>query len=202
MRRLLVVAAEELSLHAATSIALRTKPTGPVGLVMLPGRTGTLSPDEAASGVNAGRGARLPLPTPGAVRLAAQLRTAGHAATARWRLVICSPDEPEKVDDALAIIEAACGSVTALSTGVFGDSSEVSVLGCDLAVGVVPVDAPPELLSEAKVALMELGRASAVVQLAPLGLGGALPLAGICPPPEWVAALDSVSGRLTGRVDE
>ncbi len=198
MRRLLVVAAEELSLHAAASVALRTKPTGPVGLVILPGRTETLSPDEPASGINGGGGARLPLPTPGAVRLAAQLRRAGHAATARWRLVICSPDEPEKVDDALAIIEAACGSVTALPTGVYGHPSEASVIGCDLAVGVVPADAPPELLSEAEVALLELGRASAVVQLGPLGLGGALPLAGICPPPEWVAALDDVSGRLTG----
>jgi len=206
MRRILVVASKRFAFSAAASVALRTRVSGPVGLIILPLPSGT-SPESGVEAdanaavsseglVKAGSEGKLPLPTPGAARVAAQLRRAGHRATARWRLVVCRPATVEAVDDAAAIVEAACGVVTAVSAEPPSADLSVRLRACDLAVGVVPHDAPDELLKEAGQTLLAHGREVAVLKLVDPGLGRSLPLSGICPPPDWAAQLDKLDGHL------
>ena len=206
MKRILVVAAPALSLPVAASVALRTRSSGPVGLMVLPCNDGNCSdpavaPDldpqaSAASGGRPPSEGRLPLPTPGAARVAAQLRRAGHRATARWRLVICRPSSLEAVDDAAAILEAACGGVTAVSEVAEGSQNR-GLRDCELVVGVVPVDAPEGLIEEAGRSLLAHGNEAVLLRLDDPGLGGSLPVAGICPPPDWAKQLDGLDMHLT-----
>jgi hypothetical protein len=208
MKRILVVAAPALSLPVAASVALRTRSSGPVGLIMLPCSGGNCSDNvvapEADSQTSADSGfrspseGRLPLPTPGAARVAAELRRAGHRATARWRLVVCRPTSLDAVDDAAAIIEAACGTVTAVSGGLDEGVQGIPLRACDLVVGVGPSDAPTELFEAAEQSLSLHGSAVALLRLDEPGFSRSLPLAGICPPPEWTEHLDRLDAHLTG----
>ena len=185
MRRVTVIADPAIALQAASSVALRTRPAGPVGLLVL--GSSTSAQEESIKPIG-----RLPMPTPGAVRVAAQLRRAGHRATARWRLVICRPSGADQTDDAAAILEAACGCVTAVSEALMAEGDPPSLPACDLAVGVLPADAPVAALEEAEASLIKQGRSALVLELPDARFGGSLALAGICPPPEWATALDSL----------
>lgn len=185
-----MIADPAIALQAASAVALRTRPSGPVGLVVLSAVDGAEA-DSTKSSVP------LPLPTPGAVRVAAQLRRAGHKATARWRLVICRPIGRDQVDDAAAILEAACGCVTAVGDALAVENESGVLPACDLAVGVLPEGAPSAAQEEAHVVLAEQARSALVLQLSDPGLGGSLPLAGICPPPDWASELDALDAFLT-----
>ena len=192
VRRLTVTAESAIALQVAASVALRTRAVGPVGVVVIPSSEGNESDQADAGG-------RMPLPTPGAVRLAAQLRRAGHKATARWRLVICRPSKSAELDDAAAIVEAACGRVTAVSEALGHDESQHQLLGCDLAVGVLPRGIPEAAVTEGEAQLIEGARQSLLLTLPEAGLGSVLPVSGICPPPEWSRELDELDDFL---VDE
>ena len=192
VRRLTVAADAAIALQVAASVALRTRAVGPVGVVVIPNRESNDSGQAEAAGP-------MPLPTPGAVRLAAQLRRAGYRATARWRLVICRPSNAAEIDDAAAIVEAACGRVTAVSEALGHDESQYQLLGCDLAVGVLPRGIPEVAVTEGEARLKEGARQSLLLTLPEAGLASVLPVSGICPPPEWSSELDELDDYL---VDE
>lgn len=201
MRRVHVSCGQDLAWQVGASVALRTASSGPVGLLLMPGG---LPPegDDASSETEQliPRGFPIPLPTPGAARLAARLRRSGHRATARWRLVICIPRDQADVDDAAAIVEAETGTVTGLTVGSASDC-EFRLIGCDMAVAVVPVDAPSELITEAGATLSELAGEVRVLRLGSVGLGDGLPLAGICPPPAWEAELEALDLTVQGVIE-
>ena len=201
MRRVHVSCGQDLAWQVGASVALRTASSGPVGLLLMPDGLPSHWDDasnEAEQQIP--KGFPIPLPTPGAARLAARLRRSGHRATARWRLVICSPTDQAAVDDAAAIVEAEAGIVTGLTVGSASDC-ELRLIGCDMAVGVVPVDAPSELITEAEVTLSELAGEVRVLRLGSVGLGDGLPLAGICPPPAWEAELEALDLSFQGAVE-
>ena len=169
-----LLAPDRIAIAVGSAVALRCARSGPVAVVLL--RSGRSHEPVAPA----------PPPTPSAVRVAGMLRSEGHPATARWRLVRSDVSSAGEAAEVLALLKSK-EVPTVLCVSVRRSEAVQQLLAECIGVAAVAADEAGHTVARAAEAE---GDGTLALLLPAAGAALVLPRAGIAAPPAWVEPID------------